>query len=180
VAQRHPSTLVEGVDNLRLDNSRSHLQSGPVSRSRQRGVVLFIGLIMLIVMTLLAVSGIRTSTTNLKVVGNMQAQAEAINAAQQAIDNVMASVNNFYTPIAGTFTVDVNNDGVPDYTVVVPAPNCLRMSAVEGYSAEFAPFAPKETYWNVQATATDTRTGVSVTVSQGVRVRLASSASCPP
>lgn len=152
----------------------------PVLRAQQRGVVLFIGLIMLIVMTLLAVSGIRMSTTNLKVVGNMQAHAEAINAAQQAIDNIMASVNNFYTPTAANFNVDINNDGVADYTVTVPAPNCLRMAAVEGYSAEFAPFAPKETYWNVQATATDTRTGVSVTVSQGVRVRLSSSAGCPP
>jgi len=149
------------------------------ARSRERGAVLFIGLVMLIIMTLLAVSGIRMSTSNLKVVGNMQVQTEAITAAQQGIDNVMASVNSFYTPVAGNYSVDVNNDGNADYTVAVLAPSCLRMVAVEGYSAEFAPFAPKDTYWNVQSTATDASTGVSVTLNQGVRVRLSSSATCP-
>lgn len=156
---------------------RRHLR--PVARSRQRGAVLFIGLVMLIVMTLLAVSGIRMSTSNLKVVGNMQVQTEAITAAQQGIDNVMASANNFYTPAAGNYTIDINNDGNAEYAVAVLAPSCLRMVAVEGYSAEFAPFAPKDTYWNVQSTATDARTGVSVTLNQGVRVRLSSSATCP-
>ncbi len=157
--------------------SRARFQAP--ARSRERGAVLFIGLIMLIVMTLLAVSGIRMSTSNLKVVGNMQVQTEAITAAQQGIDNVMASADNFYTPAAGNYLVDVNNDGKADYSVAVLAPSCLRMIPVEGYSAEFAPFAPKDTYWNIQSTATDASTGVSVTVNQGVRVRLSSAATCP-
>jgi len=74
--------------------------------------------------------------------------------------------------------VDINNDGTNDYTVVVAAPTCLLMKAAEGYSVDFAASAPKDSYWNIQAVATDTRTGVTVTVNQGVRVRLAATATC--
>ncbi len=149
------------------------------SSARQRGAVLFMGLVLLVAMTLLAVSAIRVSNSSLKVVGNMQAQSEATAAAQQAIDGIMASVNNFYTPVASTATIDTNNDGSTDYSVAVSAPVCLKMVAAEGYSAEFAASAPKDTYWDVQAVATATATGVSVTINQGVRVRLASTAVCP-
>lgn len=146
--------------------------------ARQSGAVLFMGLIMLVAMTLLAVSAIRMSNTNLRVASNMQVQAEATMAAQTAIDNLIGTLSNFYTPTASSASVDINNDGTADYTVAVSAPACLSLTAAEGYSVEFAASAPKDTYWNIQAVATDTRTGVSVTVNQGVRVRLSSSATC--
>jgi Tfp pilus assembly protein PilX len=57
----------------------------------QRGAVLLIVLIMLVLLTLFAVSALNTGTTNLKVVGNMQARNEATNAAQQAIETVLST-----------------------------------------------------------------------------------------
>jgi len=161
---------------MRPNFSRPHT-SRPHT-SRQGGAVLFMGLIMLIALTLLAFSAIRMNTTNLRIAGNMQAQVEATMAAQSAIDVVMSSTTGFYTPAASSTTVDINNDGTADYNVAVSAAVCLKGTTADGYSADFAASAPKDTYWNIQAVATDTRTGVSVTVNQGVRVRLAATATC--
>lgn len=145
---------------------------------KQRGITLLVSLIMLVVLTLMVVSAIRMSNSNLKTVGNMQIKNEATAAAQQAIEMIIGNVNNFYTPAARTITIDVNNDGVVDYSVSTAAPVCLKMVPVEGYSADFAESAPKESYWDLRAVATDSRTGASVTVHQGVRVRLDSTATC--
>lgn len=64
----------------------------------QHGATLVIALIMLVLLTLFAISALNTSTTNLKVVGNMQARNEAFNAAQQAIDNVISRTDFVTTP----------------------------------------------------------------------------------
>ena len=64
----------------------------------QRGATLVIALIMLVLLTLFAISALNTSTTNLKVVGNMQARTEAFNAAQQAIDTVISRTAFVETP----------------------------------------------------------------------------------
>jgi Tfp pilus assembly protein PilX len=145
---------------------------------RQHGSSLLLSLVMLVVLTLLVVSAIRMSNTNLKTVGNMQVKNEAVAAAQQAIEQVMSSVDNFYTPAGRTVTVDVNGDAVADYTVTTSAVECLKMVPVPGYSIEFAESAPKDTYWDIRAVVTDIRTGASATLHQGARVRMDSTATC--
>lgn len=145
---------------------------------KQGGATLLVSLIMLVVLTLLVVSAIRMGNTNLKTVGNMQAKNEATAAAQQAIEQIMGDLNNFYTPTAQTITVDINNDGVIDYTVNTSAPVCLKMVAAEGYSVDFADSAPKDTYWDIKAVVTDSRTGATVTVHQGAKIRMDSTATC--
>jgi len=148
--------------------------------ARQRGVTLVVGLIFLVVFSLLAVSAIRFSSVNLKIAGNAQAQAEATAAAQIAIEQVLDSVSNFYTPlVARDFEIDIDNDGDTDFDVAVAAPVCLVMLATPGYSANFSGFAPQDGYWDVAAVATDPRTGVSVEVHQGVKARVLASAGCP-
>ncbi|MDB5757691.1 MAG: hypothetical protein JWM30_980 [Burkholderia sp.] len=146
---------------------------------KQRGATLLVGLVMLVVLTLLVVSSIRMTNTNLKVVGNMQVKGEAVAAAQQAIESILSDVTNFYTPTAKTTTVDVNNDGAADYTVSLSAPVCLKLVAVDGYSVDFAESAPKDSYWDIKAVVTDTRTGAAATLHQGAKVRLDSTATCP-
>lgn len=147
---------------------------------RQRGVTLVVGLIFLLVISLLAVSAIRFSSMNLKIAGNAQAQAEATAAAQQAIEQVLNSVANFYAPLsARDIAIDIDNDGDADYDVAVAAPACLLMMATPGYSASFSGFAPQDGYWDIGAVATDSRTGVSVEVHQGVKARVLASAGCP-
>lgn len=145
---------------------------------KQTGASLLISLVMLVVLTLLVVSAIRMSNSNLKVVGNMQAKNEATSAAQQAIEQVMSNASNFYTPTPKTISIDINNDGTADYSVAVSAPVCLKMVAVPGYSVDFADSAPQDAYWDIKAVVTDTRTGASSTVHQGAKLRMASTATC--
>lgn len=146
---------------------------------KQAGVSLVVGLVMLIVLTLLVVSAVRMGNSSLRIVGNQQAKAEASAAAQQAIEKVVGTSANFYTPVAQNFDIDIDNDGVADYAVQTGAPVCLQMTAADGYSYDFAASAPQDTYWDVTAIATDKRgSGVSVTVHQGVRVRMDSTATC--
>ena len=139
---------------------------------QNKGVSLILSLVMLVVLTLLVVSAIRMSNANLKTVGNMQVKNEALAAAQQAIEQqVMGNVSNFYTPLDQAISIN-------GYTGTIFAPVCLKMLAVPGYSVDFAASAPKDTYWDVKAVVTDTRTGASATVHQGVKVRMDSTTTC--
>lgn len=146
---------------------------------RQQGLTLVVSMIMLVVLTLLVVSAIRFSNTNLKTVANMQYKNETAAAAQQAIEVVMGDLNKFTTPTDTAVNVDINNDGVTDYVVTAYAPVCLLAVPVSGYSAAFAASAPQDTYWDIKSQVTDARTSATSTVHQGVKVRLDSSATCP-
>ena len=139
---------------------------------QQRGSSLLLSLVMLVVLTLLVVSAIRISNSNLKTVGNMQFKNEAVAAAQQAIEQqVLSDVGNFYTPVDQAISIN-------GYTGTISAPVCLKMVPVSGYSVDFAASAPRDTYWDIKAVVTDTRTGASSTVHQGVKIRMDSSATC--
>src|SRR5205085_3341698 len=65
---------------------------------RERGATLLIVLVMLVVITLLAVAGMRMSNSSLQVVGNMQARKFAENVASQALEDVLNSVGPFNAP----------------------------------------------------------------------------------
>ena len=139
---------------------------------RQHGTSLLLSLVMLVVITLLVVSAIRMSNSNLKTVGNMQSKNAAAAAAQQAIEQqVMSNVSNFYAPVDQTISIS-------GYTGTISAPVCLKMMAVPGYSVDFSASAPKDTYWDIKAIVTDTRTGASATIHQGAKVRMDSTATC--
>ena len=139
---------------------------------RQHGISLLLSLVMLVVITLLVVSAVRMSNSNLKTVGNMQFKNEAVAAAQQAIEQqVMGNVSNFYMPVDQPILIN-------GYTGTISAPVCLKMVPVPGYSVDFAASAPKDIYWDIKAVVTDTRTGASATLHQGARVRLDSTATC--
>lgn len=56
---------------------------------RQRGVVLVISLVILLMMTLVAVGAIRLSTRHTQVVNNEQVRTEAVSAANYALDMVI-------------------------------------------------------------------------------------------
>jgi Tfp pilus assembly protein PilX len=172
---------------------------------KQRGVTLIVALVMLVVLTLLVISGIRSSNTNLRIAGNMQMQGEATAAAQQAIEQILSS-NFTASPVASVIQVDINNDGVFDYTAAVSAPSCsgsvalananLSMSDpndVPCFSSStnsntgimFASGTPTTTgqswcfqqQWDVGTTATGA-TGANVETHQGVSLRVPAGTSC--
>ncbi len=148
---------------------------------RQAGATLLVVLIMLVVLTLFVVSMIRLSSTNLKVVNNMQAQRALESSAQQAIENKISSITFFNDAIgntgqwpAGTNTVTQN---VNSYTVTISRPACTYSQPATGYSA-VSQISPEDTNWEVTATSSDPITGANMQVTQGLHMRLAAG-NCP-
>lgn len=153
-----------------------------ITRNRQRGATLLVGLIMLVVLTLLAVSAIRSSNTNLRIVGNMQMREEAAAAAQQAIEQVISSAS---LTVPTPQTVDVNGKA---YAVTVSTPVCLSkriftQAEVEQLSAAGndscvvdagSPLSCVKTVWDIQATATDSSSGAYIELHQGISVSMSS------
>jgi type IV pilus assembly protein PilX len=58
---------------------------------RQQGAALVIGLILLLVLTILAVSGVFTSTMELRMVRNNQSQEHAFQATEVAVEDALAN-----------------------------------------------------------------------------------------
>ncbi len=147
------------------------------SRQSQRGITLFVGLIMLVLITLMVTSAFTLSTTNLKSVGNMQAKDEAVAAANQAIEQVLSSA--FTTaPTAEEINVDINNDGTADYVASIAQPVCVRAApqAVLARSSGSLPAMQGvntfNTIWDIQATVENAKTGAKTIVQAGTRVLL--------
>ncbi len=134
------------------------------SRHHQRGAVLIMSLVMLVLLTLFVVSSINLSSADLRIVGNLQSKRTMSNSAQQAIEQVISSSADFDAP--APLTVAVN--GIP---VALSAAACLGTSPATGYSA-VSNITLHDTNWSLTATATDPTTGATATVTQGVRIRL--------
>ena len=188
----------------RISPARVRADMRPRRSTRQRGASLVIALIMLVALSLLAAQAFRSSTTNQRIVGNTQARQEALAAVQAAIEATISSAQFTKTPIevaAVPIHVDIDGDGVPDYTVnLTPAPVCYRKSTVPTSALDLAPPAFKDrnclgptqqefgtdsdplathidsicanTDWNVRAVVTDAATKTSVAINQGVTVRV--------
>lgn len=160
---------------------------------------------MLGALSLLAVQAFKSSTTNLRIVGNTQARQEALAAVQMAIEATISSSQFTKTPAAVAAhptLVDIDGDGVADYTVTLsPAPTCYRKKVVPSSALDLAAPAFKDlnclgptqvdfgtdsdtstgsstdsicanTDWNVRAVVVDAATKVSVAINQGVTVRV--------
>ena len=148
----------------------------------QRGSALIMTLIMLVLMTVLVGSTFTLASTNLKSVANTQLHDEAVAAANAAIEQVISSPFT-NAPVAQAIDVDINNDGMIDYTVQFTAPTCVSASAVTSsstppsslslptaFNAAAATFY--DTVWDIDAQVTDVASGASAHVHQGVRVLL--------
>jgi hypothetical protein len=173
-----------------MDRNRTMI--GMATRQRQGGVAMVIGMIMLVLITLLVVSAISSSSVNLRIAGNMQAEEGARAVAQQAIEQVMGASAKFYPtptginyqaspagPLSTAANYDINNDGIPDYTVWVAPPVCkVAAKEVPGRTADCINGARAglycwDTVWEVVGTATDSVTGVKQVVTQGITIRFA-------
>ncbi len=160
---------------------------------RQRGVTLFVALVLLVMVTLLAVSSFRVSNTNLKVVANMQGQGEATAAAQEAIERVISNASFAANPTAVAATpiaVDLNADGTNEYSVRLdPRPICIRSRATNPAELPFTPAnepcrgsaligqsilatSCADTIWELTATTKDDVSGAETTVRQGIAMRV--------
>lgn len=147
----------------------------------QRGVTLLVVLVMLVMITLFVLSMVRLSSTNLRVIGNMQAQRALESSAQQAIETDI-STSSFFEDTAtntGLWTGGVAsvNLVVNGYTVTVNRPACILSGPATGYSA-ISGITPEDTNWEVAASSSDSLTGAQMSIVQGVRIRLPAG-NCP-
>lgn len=107
-----------------------------LGRKQQSGMVLVVAMIMLIMMTLMAISTFNLGKSSMQIVGNFQQSQEAVNAANAAIQEVMStrrmfqSPNNIFLKTCGsqnTRCFDTNGDGKDDIQVALnPAPSCVQ------------------------------------------------------
>lgn len=168
---------------------------------QQIGATLITALVMLVVLTLLVISAINSSSTNLRIAGNMQMQEEVIAAAQQATEQIISS-NFTAAPAPATIAVDINNDGIADYTANVATPvctgsrpltnntpnlppQCLSSSTVQNTGIQFASGVnPTGTswcdsqQWDIRTQVTDNRTGANETTHQGVSLYVDAGITC--
>ena len=173
-----------------------------MSRAKQQhGMVLIVTLAMLVVITLFVISMVRLGNTNAQIVGNMQAQKGVEAEAQQALEVAMNKFNFFDDAIQATNSwaspstdSSRNNEQyllfanlwtayTPTGATTAPAtvsdadkfkiyrPQCLFFEPTAGYSA-LSGIAPQDTYWDIAAVTTQSSTGASTEVHQGLEIRL--------
>jgi Tfp pilus assembly protein PilX len=150
------------------------------SIKQQRGISLVMALIMLIVLTLTAISSTSSVNSGIRIAGNMQIQDEVLTAAQMAIDDQLSSLANFTAAVDREIDVDINRDGTNDYRVKLFAPVCTSTAPAQQDSYKLSNSSPNKTFWEVRTEVTDisTSTGATATVYQGVRINLLPSMGC--
>lgn len=156
----------------------------------QRGVVLVVALIMLLLVTLMAVSGFNLTQVNLQAVQNMESRELAEHAANSALEEAISSAKIVSSP-AALFSIscgsannkcyDVNGDGVDDITVAVDVPSCVIVKSIKNNDLVMPRDASCFTsgvdslcvnaVFELKATATDNLTGAQVVMVQGVAMR---------
>ena len=115
------------------------------SRKSQEGITLLVGLVMLVVLTLIAITTFNLSKGNLQIVGNMQSRLTGYNAAQAAIEETVSTARMIQNPTAvfltpcttqNTKCYSVNGSGKSDIVVQVGSsqnptqPTCIRAAIV--------------------------------------------------
>lgn len=131
---------------------------------RQRGATLIVALIVLVLLTLFAVTSFNLGKSSLQTVGNAQSRNEAMAAAQQAIEEAVSTTRLFQSPdavilngdpacqggVANTKCVDVNGDNNPDITVTLtPTPTCISTRPI--LNSEINPSLPNDAGCAIQA-----------------------------
>jgi len=116
---------------------------------REDGATLLVTLIMLVIITLFALTAFNTSNSNLKMVGNMQIRAEAMSASARTVEETISHTDFTKTPanaipnpcggVANTLCTDLNGDGNPDLTTTLtPNPTCDQGRKIKVAELHFA------------------------------------------
>ena len=92
-----------------------HFPNTPMPRAKQGGAALIIGLILLLVLTILAFSGMNSATTELAMSGNEQFRNNATDAASAGIETAIAKLAGVPTSTSAPPTV-IAATAMPDST----------------------------------------------------------------
>jgi len=164
----------------------------------QKGATLLIGLIMLVLLTLMAVTSFRLGKSNLQIVGNMQFRNETLRAAEEAVEAAISKPTS--VTVASTANIDVNADGTADVAVNITPElrqahvvknNALVLSDATqigcalGTAQAFGVVGAAtgnslcaEVVYDLTAVAKEAATNTSVELHQGVSVRVPADTVC--
>lgn len=146
--------------------------SSPITfKSAQRGAALVVGMLLLLVLTLLAISGMNTASLELAMAGNMQYHENAFRAAETGIEQAMV-VGMFNPgdpaqrlPAADGQTTPVGGSGDHFFAMIEPQLDGDAQPAIWGSSWDsFSTY-----HFQIDSTGGSARNAV-VTTTQGVAV----------
>ena len=119
-----------------------------IHRRRERGITLVTALIMLVLLTLIALTSFNVGKSNLQIVSNMQQRDEATAAAREVIEETISNTRFFVTPdhilanpcgAPNMRCVDTNGDGKNDVKVAIaPKPKCVKAPVIKNTSLNMA------------------------------------------
>jgi len=124
------------------------MKSATTMRRRERGITLVTALIMLVLLTLIALTTFNVGKSNLQIVSNMQQRDEAAAAAREVLEEAISTPRFSETPNAvlnkpcgeaNTRCVDTNGDGTDDVRVkIAPRPKCVKAPAIRNTQLDLA------------------------------------------
>ncbi len=159
-------------------NKRPLVGSIQFRAARQRGAVLIVALMMLLVMTTLGVSTMTTTNISLQLVQSQQRQQEASQAAQNSINYLLSDIdyyvnNSTYLDGNGDFTLSFPTNVSNGMTVTVNGLQCLLQATSAGCSLLEGSSAPchPEYYWEADVSVTDPVSGASSNIIEGFKFR---------
>jgi type IV pilus assembly protein PilX len=132
----------------------------PVGRPRQQGAALIIGLLLLLVLTLLAVSGMRSASEELIMAGNEQYRQDAFQGAEAGIEQ---AINTGIYDGATTNTVPGTVGATPYTATITPQYGGATFTGVSGSSSD----AAAGIFYEIASQGTSAR-AAQVTTWQGV------------
>jgi type IV pilus assembly protein PilX len=94
--------------------TRHRTTHSPTGQRQEQGAALVVGLILLLVLTLLAISGMTTASLELQMAGNAQYQERAFQMADAGVEQAMA---------AGVYDTNVTVGDYNDAAAVNPVPD---------------------------------------------------------
>jgi hypothetical protein len=138
--------------------------------ARQRGATLVITLVMLVLLTMFAVSAVTLSASTSKVVGNMQAKKTTDAIAQRVVDQVISE---------GLFGDKRQVVVTPSWT---PAGVCIRVTdrVCKGFTPTLLDPQTGTSTWEFDVVVYDSFTSAKSFIRQGVAVKtLTAGTPCP-
>ncbi|MEX5747729.1 hypothetical protein [Massilia sp. X63] len=119
-----------------------------VHPGRQRGVTLVTALVMLVLLTLIALTTFNVGKSNLQIVSNMQQRDEAAAAAREVIEEAISTTRFSATPdhvladpcgAPNQRCVDSNGDGRDDVRVrIAQRPKCVKAPVIKNTALDLA------------------------------------------
>jgi len=139
------------------------------NHQRQQGAALIVGLVLMTVLTLLAVSTMRTSTLELAMAGNAQYHEQATQMAESGIRDAISRIDN------NEIDLDATDGWLINYSEVVLAPDVGTLGRYEvtisfkqsGTPPEGYDTKTKALYFEIESTGLSAARNAKAAIRQG-------------